>query len=369
MSQSDSERFVGTRHFPALDGLRGFSILAVIWHHAVDPAGIWGYFGVSLFFAISGFLITTLLLRERVATGRISLRNFYMRRTLRIFPLYYAVVALYVVVVLVLERDSIPGQQFFRNLPSFLTYTSNLFVPLTSGERTIFYFAWSLATEEQFYLVWPNVVRWSRRWHAAVTVMLVVLALSVVAAWLNHQFPERASPAMGTLQSIAPIALGCLAAYLVDVPRARSALWPLLSAPWAAPVLLAASVAAALSPLPWVVSHLLMASVVVSSCFARGVPVMELAALRAVGVVSYGMYLLHLLVLNAVERVVPGHLHSPVLLFAVATAVVFVVARISFVTYEQWFLRLKSRFRSEPRVSHADAIALPLEVSVVPTVR
>ena len=101
MSESESRRFVETRHFPALDGLRGLSILAVIWHHAVDPAGIWGYFGVSLFFAISGFLITTLLLRERAATGRISLRNFYMRRTLRIFPLYYAVVALYVVVVLV----------------------------------------------------------------------------------------------------------------------------------------------------------------------------------------------------------------------------------------------------------------------------
>jgi peptidoglycan/LPS O-acetylase OafA/YrhL len=96
-----------------LDGLRCLSIAAVIWHHAggTRHSGLLfrGHHGVSLFFAISGFLITTLLLRERVRNGQVSLGRFYGRRTLRIFPLYYAVIALYVALVYLLDRRSDAG--------------------------------------------------------------------------------------------------------------------------------------------------------------------------------------------------------------------------------------------------------------------
>lgn len=93
----------------------------------------------------------TLLLRERERNSKIDLKAFYIRRSLRIFPLYYGVLFLYMVLVSVLERDSTAGQAFFNNLIYFATYTSNLFVPLDG--RVIFYFAWSLAAEEQFYLM------------------------------------------------------------------------------------------------------------------------------------------------------------------------------------------------------------------------
>src|SRR5882672_6045500 len=92
--------FQKAKYFPLLDGLRAVSIVGVVWHHAGGALHFSGplsrgYHGVSLFFVISGFLITTLLLRERSRTGAISLRKFYLRRALRIFPLYYAVLALY----------------------------------------------------------------------------------------------------------------------------------------------------------------------------------------------------------------------------------------------------------------------------------
>jgi peptidoglycan/LPS O-acetylase OafA/YrhL len=104
--------------------------------------------GVSLFFASSGFLITTLLLREKARNSRIDLKAFYVRRSLRIFPLYYGVLLVHIALVTLLERDSVTGQAFYDNLIYFATCTSNLFVPLDG--RVIFYFAWSVAAEEPF---------------------------------------------------------------------------------------------------------------------------------------------------------------------------------------------------------------------------
>jgi peptidoglycan/LPS O-acetylase OafA/YrhL len=133
--------FLSRGYFPLLDGLRCLSIVAVVWFHAAGGTftGILsrGNQGVSLFFVISGFLITTILLREQSTTGDISLQRFYLRRTFRIFPLYYAMLALYVVLVIVAEKQPAVAAQFWHNLPFFLTYTSNWFVPFDSG-RIIF---------------------------------------------------------------------------------------------------------------------------------------------------------------------------------------------------------------------------------------
>jgi Acyltransferase family len=84
------QRYLLTKYFPSLDGLRAISILAMVWYHAPELRLVWrtGFLGVHLFSVISGFLITTLLFREKSETGKISLKKFYIRRTLRIFPAY-----------------------------------------------------------------------------------------------------------------------------------------------------------------------------------------------------------------------------------------------------------------------------------------
>ena len=92
--------------------MRALAVLSVVLYHADVAALPGGFLGVELFFVVSGFLITTLLLRERDQSGTISLSGFYIRRTLRIFPLYYAVIALYTVVVMVTEKGSEPGRAF-----------------------------------------------------------------------------------------------------------------------------------------------------------------------------------------------------------------------------------------------------------------
>src|SRR3954447_22173384 len=122
-------KFLAQRRFAALDGLRCLAILTVIAHHTSGRRS--GPFslgvGVDLSFAISGFVITTLLVREFRSTGRVHVRRFYLRRTLGIFPLYFAVLGLYVVLVLVTRRSTQSGEAFVHHIPAFATYTSNWF--------------------------------------------------------------------------------------------------------------------------------------------------------------------------------------------------------------------------------------------------
>lgn len=344
------QRFLQARYFASLDGLRGLSILAVVWHHAGGhTVGILskGHQGVALFFAVSGLLITSLLLREQDRTGTVSLPSFYLRRTLRIFPLYYAVIALYVLLVAVLERGTPAGAAFFENLPAYLTYTSNWFVDLSGGNRVIFYFAWSLATEEQFYLLWPSVVRYARAWYLPPLVMTGLLLVgevgraAVEGGWLS---PDPLAVRMA-LSVATPICLGCLAAYALHRPAGFRVAWRLAGRPWSAPLAAALLLLAlAVDATPGLLVALAMIFLVVT-CTIRPDhalrPVLELHALTYVGTISYGMYLLHMLALNAVRRLAPeagalGH-------FVAGAALCILLAGLSARYFERPLLALKDR--------------------------
>ncbi|MGB3623248.1 MAG: acyltransferase, partial [Ketobacter sp.] len=231
------EHYSNTQFFSCLDGLRAFSILAVIWvHTGVNETG-WhiltrGQIGVDLFFAISGFLITTLLIREKNKYGFISMKGFYLRRALRIFPIYYTVIAIYTLMVLLLENNTDKGNQFFSNLPYFLTYTSNLFVE-NSG-AVIFYFAWSLAAEEQFYMIWPSVERFLSGFRP-VYIVLLILGLQGVTYLFIAQDPELSELLwIKILICIPPPILGGVAlAHLLHNKASFELLRPILGLKWA----------------------------------------------------------------------------------------------------------------------------------------
>src|SRR5262245_3522199 len=140
---------------PSLDGLRAVSIALVIIEHASMTAGFpqhtvqlgaLGHLGVSMFFAISGFLITMLLARERRHTGSISLLGFYRRRALRILPAYFCFV-FGVFILTRLDVLALRGAEW----TALLTYTVNYLKDPTWDIGHV----WSLSVEEQFYLVWP----------------------------------------------------------------------------------------------------------------------------------------------------------------------------------------------------------------------
>lgn len=339
------------KHFASLDGLRCLSIVWVIGFHC-QLTDFWhdvfrtGQYGVSLFFVISGFLITTLLLREQRANGEISLKAFYLRRTLRIFPLYYAALALYTVLVVVVEH----GQEradFFHNLPFFATYTNNWFVDKDASERVIFAFAWSLATEEQFYLAWPWIVRFSKRWYLPVIAISGALAFDLCAegaaalGWLGDEHSQT----LRILTSIAsPICAGCILAYIFDRRASFRFAWRILGHRLSAPLaLIAVGVTYAYQLEP--VMILAMVLLVGACCIRNDNGLARLLSnppVRYVGMISYGIYLLHMLAMNATKKI--RHEHD-FLFLAIAFVMSIALASASYWFYEMPFLRFKNRFR------------------------
>lgn len=152
----------GTARLAGLDGLRAVAVLLVIVYHAVPSALVGGYLGVDVFFVISGFLITGLLLRERTATGRIRLGRFWARRARRLLP------ALILLLVVVTFTAAVIGGDLVSRLPSQLvgaaTFSSNWVAVVTGADYVqqtspdLYRNLWSLAVEEQFYLLWPLAV-------------------------------------------------------------------------------------------------------------------------------------------------------------------------------------------------------------------
>jgi peptidoglycan/LPS O-acetylase OafA/YrhL len=154
-------------YVPALDGIRGIAILLVVGEHAFNVPQS-GFLGVDLFFVLSGFLITTLLLDERTETGKVSLRSFYERRARRLLPALLMMLAVYAAVEFVQGRH--PTLQILAGLFYFTDLASVLHFGWAVGPTT---HLWSLAQEEQFYLLWPLLLIFLLRWKRNVAPWLI----------------------------------------------------------------------------------------------------------------------------------------------------------------------------------------------------
>jgi peptidoglycan/LPS O-acetylase OafA/YrhL len=164
------------KYFPGLDGLRGISILMVIGIHiliARQNNNVWlnsifnGTLGVTIFFNISGFIITTLLLKEFISTGTINLKDFYLRRAFRIFPVAYLFLLVLGILSLILHDSEAPGAFLIAAL-----YVKNIF---TSGGATAHF--WSLSVEEQFYFMFPVILKKNLKTYLTLCLTLVLLII------------------------------------------------------------------------------------------------------------------------------------------------------------------------------------------------
>jgi len=148
-------------YITGLDGIRAVAVMAVLFYHANAPWALGGFLGVETFFVLSGFLITSLLLTEWQSTGSLSLKNFWLRRARRLLPAVWLLLAVLPVLAGFFARDALP--RWKEDIPAALFYITNWVyivreVPYFEafGRPPLLQQLWSLAVEEQFYVLWPS---------------------------------------------------------------------------------------------------------------------------------------------------------------------------------------------------------------------
>jgi peptidoglycan/LPS O-acetylase OafA/YrhL len=339
---------------PTLDGVRALAIGGVIGFHYFDQPRA-GYLGVDIFFVLSGFLITTLLLREHQDAGRVDLRAFFVRRARRLLPALLVVLSLMLWVAIVGSVESRSLQPLADGLEQFVIgvfYVAN-YVAAWASSALQMQVLWSLAMEEQFYLVWPLILLIVLRKRVRPMTLFVGLLAAVAAVWgfrlilwlhgagVAHLYytPEVASDSillgcaaavayvhgfrvLGWMRPFTGIALVAVALYLVlgpsRLPAEVSAVgWPL----WKTPFSILVAVA-------------ICGTVQSASRIAR---VLSLPPLVFTGRISYGLYLWHTIFLSAFAPLI-------------ALPLTFATAATSYHFVERRFLSRTSRGGGQSRV-------------------
>ena len=343
---------------PGLDGVRAIAItLVAVDHIHLHAMRRWeeslGRTGVTLFFVLSGFLITWLLLKEDRRSGNISLSKFYIRRFLRIFPGFYCFWIIYVVLAMLAHAHVSWG-----NCIAALFYVNNYYWPLLGGGEGGMLLTWSLGVEEQFYIVWPSIFRRFRGSLEAMTLVLgglcgVVLVHRILLVYVWHASPTYLYAAFDTRMD--SLAIGCLLAISIRTGKARRFV-QVVCGHWSLPALsfamlaLSMSVPSLIRGVPyWDVEGFTVESILSATLIVQLVVLgrqfpwawINWRWVRFIGTISYSWYLYNAIGPDAVNHSPLGHtlLRAPVGLLA---GLFFACG--SYYIVERPFLRLKSKY-------------------------
>jgi peptidoglycan/LPS O-acetylase OafA/YrhL len=297
------------RYEPGVDGIRAFAVLAVVGYHFGWLSTPGGFLGVEVFFTISGYLITSLLVAEYRHTGRIDLREFWKRRARRLLPalfVFLAVTAGYVAAFVPSEvervqRELFPALGYFTNW-FLISYNESYFE--TFARPSLWRHLWSLAVEEQFYIVWPLLFVVVRKVRTALTIALVGVVVLASTWWMANLFVPFKDPSRvyyGTDTRVAGILVGVILGYLrhrIPLVEARRR-WPFVAG------------VAGLGTLVWIVvtvndfdpwlyqggfllTAVASAAAIVGVVGSRSLRLLVGSApMRWIGLRSYGLYMWH----------------------------------------------------------------------------
>ena len=359
-------------YFPNLNGLRFIAAFMVILHHyqfsrAVDTENFYGKFvmgigklGVMLFFTLSGFLITYLLLTEKEVTQTVDIKKFYIRRILRIWPLYYLIVLSALFILNNFIYTEIPGisgamihQQFGLKCVLFLCMLPN--IAMAKGLSLPFADqAWSIGVEEQFYLFWPLLIKkTTNAFRPLLVIIIAYISLKIIFTVLAHHFPNN-----NTLQQVTYLislscfdvmAVGGLAAFILF--NKHKVLDILFSNPLQLVVFIATPLLMVLNInfgfFQYEVYGLLFAVIIINLAGNKNVILnLENKLLHYLGKISYGLYMYHLLGIRLEELVVYKcpFLKNYWVSFLLIMAITIGLSALSYELFEKIFIKRKIRF-------------------------
>ncbi len=352
-----------TGHLNSLDGIRGLAVsLVVLFHSGLFASG---WIGVQIFFVLSGYLITSILLREKEHSLGEYLVRFYWRRSLRIFPVYFCFLTVAAVSYTVYGEP----KSFESDWPYLVTYTTNFGRLRSTDAGPPFIHLWSLAVEEQFYLVWPLMTYFLLLIRFKFVVIAILIITPLVRLSLYLAFEGSDSEWIG--RNIYSLPVSQLDAF---ASGAAIGLWQLDKLKNAGPWFLSAAIMTALCGVAvilhdhyfyknafkaslgysmfmmsdwgfvWGYSILNTTAAIGLVCAIqrlRYFRILEHSWIVRIGVISYGIYVYHLPIRALLEEIgLQGFLS-----FFVCVSVTFIIAEISFRFIETPFLRQKDRWK------------------------
>ncbi len=353
-----------TIYFPGLNGLRAIAAIAVVLTHITlklgefgldpfifgtlsdgKPKGLMlGPYGVSIFFVLSGFLITYLLLEEK-ARKDIDVKKFYFRRILRIWPLYYLYLSVSLITIMAfnleLNKDSLFFYIFYAaNIPSILVTT----IPLLAHY-------WSLGVEEQFYLFWPWVIKKINK--PVIPLVIAITILMGTKLFFHFYSPGSIVESAIHITRFHCMMMGALGAIfyrernelflkLVDNKITQSFCWGLL-------FLTAINKFHFISVIDNEIIAFTAILVIIGQINIKNRLVnLETKAFDYLGKISYGIYVIHPLLIFLFSKLIAGlnvtPLYKYVIVFAVIIGSTIFVAHLSYTYFEKYFMNFKKRF-------------------------
>ena len=326
------------KHRPELDGLRAVAIGLVTLEHVLPHQFPGGFIGVDIFFVLSGYLITSLLLEESAQDNRISLRRFYYRRLLRLAPALVLMLglftALFIAYAVLRHKIDFAESQLWGGAAA-ISYLQDWNLALDIRPRGFFEHTWSLAVEEQFYLIWPVVLIIASRWGRTALIVQCIVLLIICNVWRAHLWADGSAPIRiyaGFDTRFDNLLIGCLLA-LVPIPSPfRKAMAKYVWLPLVAMLVITLS-------LEWN-SSAYQLGMIIPCLFAAWILVavltdpdsqlsktMQFRPVNYVGRISYGYYLWHFPVFLTLAWVIHDR---PVALAALTIAISLGVASISY---------------------------------------
>ena len=336
-------------HYPGLDGLRGIAVISVIFYHVFQFRP--GWMGVDLFFVLSGFLISSILLDTKNSPG--YFRNFYVKRVLRIFPLYYLSLTLFFLPFLIRHGKSVAAE----TLPYF-AYVQNISFTI-KNQWPVDWLSplnhfWSLAIEEQFYLFFPLLIYAIRDKLLPVVCTILILLTIACRLWFFFGLKNEVGCYVFTFCRIDSLLIGTMAAlYARRYTTIRMEYFVLILA---AVIFIASVNMDFASPLYSTIgftcnalffAFILLFSLSPNNYLSR---IFSSSVLRHFGKYSYGLYVFHhiyFILINYTASnyfIAPGIMQKMVPMFTLAAT--YISALLSFHFFETPFLRLKKRFVS-----------------------